>query len=147
MAPLEVLALDLEGTLVSNAVSQIARPGLHEFLEFCRRAVPRIVLYTSVPESKVREVAASLVAEGSAPAWFENVECVHWKGSVKDLSVIQGTTVERILLIDDYEGYVIEDQRRQWLPVESYSAPYSADDAELRRVRRVLEEKWCCDVG
>lgn len=27
-----VLALDLEGTLISNAMSQIPRPGLHAFL-------------------------------------------------------------------------------------------------------------------
>ena len=39
----EVLALDLEGTLVSNAMSQIARPGLRDFLEFCGEAFPRIV--------------------------------------------------------------------------------------------------------
>lgn len=147
VARLEVLALDLEGTLVSNAVSQIARPGLHEFLEFCRRAVPRLVLYTSVPERRVREVAGNLVAEGSAPAWFENIECVQWNGRVKDLTVIRGTTVERTLLIDDYEGCVIEDQRRQWLPIDSYSAPYSTDDTELQRVRRVLENEWRCHAG
>jgi len=52
VARLEVIALDLEGTPVSNAMSQIARPGLHEFLEFCRRAAPRVVIYTSVPEAK-----------------------------------------------------------------------------------------------
>lgn len=143
-ARIEVLALDLEGTLVSNAVSQIARPGLHVFLEFCRRAVPRLVLYTSVPERRVREVAANLVAEGAAPAWFEHVECVPWNGRVKDLTLIEGATVERTLLIDDYEGYVVESQRRQWLPIESYSAPYSADDPELLRVRRVLEDEWHC---
>ncbi|WP_031386813.1 NIF family HAD-type phosphatase [Desulfonatronum thiodismutans] len=147
MARLEVLALDLEGTLVSNAVSQIARPGLHDFLEFCRREVPRLVLYTSVPERKVREVTANLVAEGSAPAWFKNVECVHWNGRVKDLTMIQGTTVERTLLIDDYEGYVIEEQRRQWLPIDTYSTPYSADDTELQRVRQVLENEWGCHAG
>jgi hypothetical protein len=28
-----ILALDLEGTLISNAISQIPRPGLHCFLE------------------------------------------------------------------------------------------------------------------
>ena len=29
----KVLALDLEGVLISNAVSQIARPGLFDFLK------------------------------------------------------------------------------------------------------------------
>ncbi len=147
VARLEVLALDLEGTLVSNAMSQIARPRLHEFLEFCRRAAPRVVIYTSVPEAKVREVTANLVAEGSAPGWFENAEVVQWSGCTKDLAVIPGATVERTVLIDDYEGYVVPGQRRQWLPIGSYSAPYPADDTELRRVRQVLEDEWECHAG
>jgi hypothetical protein len=32
---ISVLALDLEGTLISNAVSQFPRPGLLAFLECC----------------------------------------------------------------------------------------------------------------
>ena len=114
-----MLALDLEGTLVSNAVSQIARPGLHESLEFCRRAVPRIVIYSSVPQDKVRAVAANLVSEGSAPGWLEQVACVPWNGRAKDLAVIRGARVERTVLVDDSEGYVVSEQRRQWLPIES----------------------------
>lgn len=35
------LALDLEGTLISNAVSQISRPGLYSFLEYCRNSFPQ----------------------------------------------------------------------------------------------------------
>jgi NLI interacting factor-like phosphatase len=147
VARVDVLALDLEGTLVSNAVSQIARPGLHEFLDFCRRAVARLVMYTSVPEAKVREVAANLVAEGSAPAWFGNVECVQWSGRVKDLAFIPRATVERTVLIDDYEGYVVPEQRRQWLSIVSYSSPYGPEDTELQRVRRVLENEWGCHAG
>ena len=30
---IQVIALDLEGTLISNAHSQIPRPGLYRFLE------------------------------------------------------------------------------------------------------------------
>ncbi len=45
---IEVLALDLEGTLISNAMSQIARPGLRNFLEFCGRTFSRIVIYTAL---------------------------------------------------------------------------------------------------
>jgi len=109
--------------------------------------VPRLVIYTSVPLAKAREVAANLVAEGSAPGWFENVEYVQWNGRTKDLSLIPGATVERTLLVDDYEGYVVPDQRRQWLPIGSYSAPYAADDTGLERVIRVLEDEWGCHAG
>ena len=147
MPRLDVLALDLEGTLLSNAVSQFPRPGLREFLEFCRRAVPRVVLFTSVPERKVREIVGNLVAEGLVPEWFQDIECIQWAGRKKDLAMIPDATVERTLLIDDFEGYVVDDQLRQWLPISTYSAPYSADDAELDRVRRALEDKWGCHGG
>lgn len=147
MAKLDVLALDLEGTLVSNAVSQIARPGLYEFLEFCRRVVPRLVIYTSVPEATVRDVIANLVADESAPGWFQDVECVRWNGSTKDLTVIPRARVESTVLIDDYEGYVLPSQRQQWLAVEPYSAPYASDDKELERVMHVLQDDWDCHAG
>src|SRR5262245_23423113 len=39
-ALMKVLALDLEGALISNAVSQIARPGLFEFLEIAGSSFP-----------------------------------------------------------------------------------------------------------
>ena len=142
-----MLALDLEGTLVSNAVSQIARPGLYEFLEFCRRAAPRVVIYTGVAERKLREVAANLVEEGSAPAWFASIEYVRWSGDKEDLALIPGATVERTLLIDDYEDYVVPEQRRERPPIRSFSAPYAADDTELQRIRRVLEEERGCRAG
>lgn len=35
-----ILALDLEGTLISNAISQIPRPGLKTFLEDMRAREP-----------------------------------------------------------------------------------------------------------
>ena len=44
----KVLALELEGTLISNAVSQIAWPGLFDFLEDCRKLFPRIVIRTQM---------------------------------------------------------------------------------------------------
>ena len=36
-----VLAMDLEGTLVSNAVSQLPRPGLYDFLEWAAATFER----------------------------------------------------------------------------------------------------------
>ena len=51
--PLHVLALDLEGTLISNAMSCIPRPGLFAFLEGCREMFARVVLFTAVLEARV----------------------------------------------------------------------------------------------
>jgi hypothetical protein len=53
LAPPRVLALDLEGTLISNAASQIPRPGLYEFLASCQQLFQRIVIFTTVSEAKL----------------------------------------------------------------------------------------------
>lgn len=46
---IEVIALDLEGTLIFNAISQIPRPDLYVFLNGCREITERIVMFTSEP--------------------------------------------------------------------------------------------------
>ena len=54
---IEVIALDLEGTLISNAISQIPRPGLNKFLELCRSITNRVVIFTAVKEEVFRGIA------------------------------------------------------------------------------------------
>jgi hypothetical protein len=63
-----VLALDLEGTPISNAMSQIPRSGLFAFLERCRALFPRVVMFTTVKEERFSQDCDPLVAEGTAPA-------------------------------------------------------------------------------
>lgn len=142
-----IIALDLEGTLISNAVSQIPRPGLHGFLEFCKAVVPRVVMYTSVYEARFRDIASLLAAEGLAPEWFPTIEYVNWSGKHKNLTMIPNAEVHRTVLIDDFDGYVFPGQEARWIPILPYSAPYAEDDVELTRVRRVLEEKWGCHAS
>lgn len=144
MNPPEVIALDLEGTLISNAFSQFARPGLREFLGFCRAAVPRVVIYTAVREPVFRAVAAGLVAEGTAPPWFSALEYIDWSGDRKDLRSIPDAAVERCVLVDDHEEYVMAGQEDRWIRIRSFGAPYVADDRELARVERVLVERFGC---
>lgn len=135
---LDVIALDLEGTLISNAVSQIPRPGLREFLEFCRRAAPRVVLFTAVPTARCRTIARVLAAEGSAPEWFAGIECVDWHGPYKDLSLIRRASPATTVLVDDQEAYVDPSQKERWIPIRSYVAPYPREDRELERVHKLL---------
>jgi hypothetical protein len=52
-----ILAMDLEGTLISNAVSQIPRPGLYQFLESAKCLFDELVIFTTVPEPKFRQIA------------------------------------------------------------------------------------------
>ncbi len=78
--PPRVLALDLEGTLISSAVSQFPRPGLRDFLAWALGNFERVVVFTSVRAEVAREVMATLVEYGDAPAAFADVEIVAWQG-------------------------------------------------------------------
>jgi predicted HAD superfamily phosphohydrolase YqeG len=54
------IALDLEGTLISNAVSQFPRPGLFAFLEYCYQNFVRLVIFTAVNEVRFRSIAKTV---------------------------------------------------------------------------------------
>lgn len=143
MNTIDVLALDLEGTLISNAVSQIPRPGLHAFLTACAEHFPRVVMFTAVREEKFREIARLLVEEGVAPGWFLGIEYIQWNGPTKDLSFIANADPARCRLVDDIASYVHPEQQDQWIRIQTYDHPYPDDDAELARVLDVLrEDHW-----
>jgi len=133
-----VLALDLEGTLVSNAVSLFPRPGLLQFLTVCRVLFHRIVAFTTVPERRFREVAQLLTEEGSAPAWFTGIEYVDWHGQFKDLTLVPGADISRTLIVDDMEQCIRVDQKNQWIRIEGYEPPFNPSDSELNRVLQEL---------
>ena len=135
----KVLALDLEGTLISNAMSQIPRPGLYGFLERCRVLFPRVVMFTTVKEESFRAVARLLVDEGLAPSWFSDIEYVNWTGETKDLGFISGVDPEEVLLVDDFERYVHSGQESQWLRIDYFGHPYPGNDIGLSKVLAVLE--------
>ena len=86
-----VIALDLEGTLISNAVSQISRPGLYSFLDYCYNNFDRIVIFTAVKELKFREIGKTLLEHNKVPNWFPDLEYIDWKGQYKDLNFIPNT--------------------------------------------------------
>ncbi|MNX72310.1 hypothetical protein D3C86_1036620 [compost metagenome] len=133
-----VLALDLEGTLISNAVSQNPRPGLLNFLERCRELLPRIVMFTTVNETRFRAIANLLIQEHAAPAWFAQLEYVSWAGATRDLALIPNAAAEDSLLLDDFEAYAHPGQQAQWICIESFAHPYEASDTELTKALEVL---------
>lgn len=112
---MKVIALDLEGTLISNAVSQIARPGLYEFLDGCGTLCGRVVIFTAVEEKLFFQIAATLVAEDAAPAWFQCIEYIHWHGAIKDLGFVKNVDTKEVVLIDDCEEYVHPKQKNNGL--------------------------------
>jgi hypothetical protein len=136
-----VLALDLEGTLISNAMSQIPRPGLFAFLERCQALFPRVVMFTTVKEERFRKIATLLVDEKAAPPWFADVEYVNWEGKTKDLSFIPGISTPEALLVDDFEVYIHPGQESQWVKVDYFDYPYDETDTGLVKVLQTLEQR------
>jgi hypothetical protein len=128
---LNVLALDLESTLISTAVSQIPRPGLFSFLKEVHRLFNRIVIFTAVDEVKFRQIARRLVFDKFAPDWFVNLEYIHWHGKVKDLSFIENAQIDDIIIVDDMEIYIHPNQKCHWLKIKCFEYPYSDEDCEL----------------
>lgn len=142
----DVLALDLEGTLISNAMSQFPRTGLYRFLELCGEQLPRVVLYTAVRHPVARAIAQTLVQEESAPAWFEDIEYVQWSGAYKDLGFVERCWPRQVLLVDDNEDYIAPGQRERWIPIEEFAHPYVEDD-ELQRVWGVIQRRMGVDAA
>ncbi|WP_040006772.1 MULTISPECIES: NIF family HAD-type phosphatase [Stenotrophomonas] len=135
-----ILALDLEGTLISNAISQIPRPGLFQFLESVRSQFEELVMFTTVPEPLTRNIAGLLVREGSAPEWFTQLPYVQWSGKTKDLSYVC-PRLGGALLLDDHGPYVHPGQEQFWVEIPLYESPYSEDDKGLKIASARLLER------
>ena len=141
-----ILALDLEGTLISNAISQIPRPGLYRFLEEVQALFDQLTMFTTVPEDRFRSIAALLAREGSAPAWFVELPYIRWSGKTKDLRLASPNLGEAILL-DDHGPYVHPGQEHLWVQAPLFGSPYSSDDDGLSLVlHRLLDRTRNADA-
>lgn len=124
-----LLCLDLEGTLISNAVSQIPRPGLYRFLmrvsEVCD-----LMIYTSVSSERVNAIRSLLVEEQVAPAWFADLPVIHPEGTIKFKDECGRADA---LLLDDQRGVIAPGEESWWFPIPEYIPPYSQQDRELEK--------------
>lgn len=136
---IKVIALDLEGTLISNAISQIPRPHLHAFLGGCKDITDRVVMFTTVSEDRFREIAQLLVSESVVPPWFSAIEYINWHGKTKDLNFIPDSIASEAVLVDDVAAYIATGQEKQWIEVQQFSSPYFDTDNELPFVLQQLQ--------
>ena len=141
-----ILAMDLEGTLISNGVSQIPRPGLFPFLEDMRIQFDELVLFTTVPEPLARRICDLLVAEGVAPQWFAHLPYTHWNGPTKDLRFVT-PDVGKALLLDDHSPYVHPGQESQWVEIPLFGSPYAEDDAGLNLAKFRIDQRLSHSAG
>ncbi|WP_243357590.1 NIF family HAD-type phosphatase [Fundidesulfovibrio terrae] len=138
------LALDLEGTLISNALPMdcTARPGLWSFLSMARRQF-RIVLYTNVFPRRARASLRRIVRQGHAPAWLARVPifnppCPSGEQEAKDLRLVG--PLGRVFIVDDSPGSIRQDQRPFWLPIKSFWG--EGADNELERISNALMQMF-----
>lgn len=138
---MKILALDLEGTLISNAMSQYARPGLYDFLEFCLKEFPRVVIYSAASDNAVERAVKNLVEFGDAPKEFASIEIISWgRNSCKDLNFIPNGNVAETVLVDDQISYICPNQMKNWIPIEEWDYKGKKGDTELHRVKQLLRE-------
>lgn len=139
---MEVIGLDLEGTLISSAVSQIPRPGLFSFLEQCKDITDRVVMFTFVNEQKFREIAQRLVDDGFAPEWFATMEYINWdKIRYKDLNFIPDVNIESVVIIDDQLGCIKRDQLGMMIKIEEFYPELETEDCNaFDPVLKILKE-------
>lgn len=135
-----ILAMDLEGTLISNAVSQIPRPGLHKFLESAKSLFEELVIFTTVPEPRFRQIAALLACEGAVPSWFASLPYTAWTGPTKDLGRVSAH-IGSAWLLDDYAPYVHPGQEQYWVQIELFGSPYQEDDTGLDDAMATLQKR------
>lgn len=138
---MNVIALDLEGTLISNAMSQIPRPWLGEFLEACKSICPRVVIFTTVNEPLFRNIARVLVEENVVPHWFCEIEYVNWVGPTKNLEFISSSNPKEVVLVDDFHIYIHPGQESSWIEIKQFEYPYQESELELQRVFEVLKQR------
>lgn len=122
-----LLCLDLEGTLISNAVSQIPRPELYRFLErvsvWCD-----LMIYTSVSQDRVTSIQKLMVAEGEAPPWFQFLPVICTSGTLKPKSACRR---EDAYLLDDQSRVIVPGEEGWWISIPEYLPPYDDDDRAL----------------
>lgn len=134
-----LFCIDLEGTLISNAVSQIPRPGLFSFLEFLRE-FGDLVIFTSVSPEKTRDIQSLLVRERVVPEWFADLDSLHPDGTIKCRAVAESYAPEadEYYLLDDQFACIAEDEQEWWVFVSEFQPPYRSDALGLAGVESHL---------
>ena len=145
----DILALDLEGTLISNIVSQSPRPHLKEFLQFCQDSDFCTVLYTACDTHSARDALMRLERYGHIPRIMGMMPIVKWNkftGPTRNPKNLQhaqkmypGSRLHKCYLVDDISAFVAIGQQDQWIPVLPFNLPYSRDDTELLRVKSIIQ--------
>lgn len=137
------VALDLEGTLISHASTMVPRPGLYDFLTFCRDNFERVVFFSFVEEIRGRAILNRLADSGHMPDWVRTAEYVHAEGGrpgAKDLRQL-GVDPEQALLVDDQPQVLPREQLHRMVQVPEFKEPFDDNGSVLRDVMDTIRQK------
>lgn len=143
---IKAITLDLEGTLISSAVSQFPRNGVRQFLDFCLSTKKELMWFTAVKTEKVHDIVNLFVEEGYFPEECLKIQCVEWINlpnynvHFKDLELTNYKSNE-VLAVDDWPGVYLPDQLSQLITVKEFEYPYSSIDDELQRVQLEISKR------
>lgn len=143
MIKFKILALDLEGTLIDNALDNVPRSGLYNFLEFCKSKFERIVIMTAIDIKTFINTKNILIENNFVPDWFANIEYINYHdlpesnfGEFKDLRCISMDNPGVALIIDDMESNIRENQKQNWIFIRTFYG--SSSDNELIKLKKYL---------
>ena len=131
-----LLCLDFEGTLISNGISQIPRPGLHDFLIEASHLFD-LAIYTSVSQGRATAIQKLLVSEGAAPAWFADLDVIRPVGTLKPKSACNRGDA---YLLDDQHEVIAPGENEWWIPIPEFLPPYPEDDRTLEETLARIKE-------
>jgi hypothetical protein len=69
------------------------------------------------------------------------MEYIKWQGQFKNLQYVPDAGPFEILLIDDDERFIQPGHKSQWIPIKMFNPHLAAEDEELLRIRRLLEDR------
>ena len=142
-----IIALDLEGTLISNAVSQIPRPGLQAFMDFCCNEFDRVCIFSAVSRDRIHAILNQWVSDGIfEQSNCDAVEIIDWQGPHKDLGFVPDCDWREVLIVDDLAAYILPQQLAQWIEAAEFTPPYSGADRELERIADVIRGRLAASV-
>jgi hypothetical protein len=133
-----ILVLDIEGTLVSNASSVYPRPGLKDFLMESRELFHEIVIYSGISHLSYENVKSHLIENEFVPSWFSELRFFRMEGRYKDLLNIR-TEIQNVFIVDDMELFIHPEQKAHWIEIKPFQPPYPADDNKLFKVFNKLK--------
>jgi hypothetical protein len=124
-------------------MSQFPRPGLMRFLCDCEELFGKenICIFTTIDETRFRNIAERLVKDEFAPAWFATIRYIDWVGEHKDLRFVDDD-INNVIIVDDYPPYIKQTQKHRLIQIKQYTLHYMHElpDSQDRELEAIIDK-------